>query len=71
MAAKTASEKMISRNWGYWDGVSARERGRFPLWAKSHQYRPAHPFDRYYGEGFWIGFYNEEPPKGAIVKLTA
>ena len=59
---------IIRTNWGYWDGVAARERGnRYPEWAKSYIYRPSHPFDQKYGEGFWIGFYNETPPKHAIV----
>jgi hypothetical protein len=43
---------------GYNDGQAARERNRLPLWAanKSHAYRPKHPFDAKYGEGFWAGW---------------
>jgi len=46
-------------NWGYFDGVSARERGKYPSWAKSTIYRQKHPFDKAYGDGFWKGYYNE------------
>lgn len=55
------------RNWGYWDGVAARERGRMPEWAKPGVYRCAHPFDKAYGEGFWTGWYGETPPPGAVI----
>lgn len=50
------------RNWGYWDGKAARERGRFPVWAKSYNHRQAHPFDQQYGKGFWAGWYDESHP---------
>lgn len=62
---RTTSER---RNSGYWDGVHARERNRFPLWNKVAVYKCKHPFDKPYGEGFWTGWYGEEPPKGAVVK---
>lgn len=48
-------------NWGYWDGVSARERGRYPEWAKSSIYRQTHPTDPNYGVGFWKGWEGETP----------
>ena len=61
---------IIRTNWGYWDGVAARERGcKYPVWAKCWQSRASHPFDQKYGEGFWIGFYDEPAPKGAIVTV--
>lgn len=50
------------RNWGWWDGKAAAERNRWPEWNKSHVYRPAHPFDRPYGEAFWAGWYGEPHP---------
>ena len=50
------------RNWGFWDGVSARERGRPPLWDKGYVYRCRHPFDQLYGEAFWAGWYGEPHP---------
>jgi len=53
------------RNWGYWDGVAARQRGRLPEWDKVGVSRCRHPFDRVYGEGFWMGWYDEPAPKGA------
>ena len=55
------------RNWGYWDGVYAKERCRYPQWAKSYNYKQCHPSDKIYGEGFWIGFYDEPAPRGAIL----
>lgn len=58
---------MIRRNRGYWDGVSARASNmRLPMWNKSGVYRCTHPFDTIYGEGFWIGFYGEPAPEGAM-----
>jgi hypothetical protein len=51
----------IRRNWGYWDGVSARERGRLPLWAPRCS-GGRHPFDKPYGEGFWLGWDSEAHP---------
>jgi hypothetical protein len=56
------------RNRGYWDGLSARERGRLPVWDKSAVYRCRHPFDKPYGEGFWIGWYGEPAPPGAVIR---
>lgn len=50
------------RNWGFWDGVSARERRRLPDWNKISVYRCRHPFDRPYGEAFWVGWYDEPHP---------
>lgn len=59
---------MIRTNRGYWDGVADRERKRTgPIWGKTAVHRCAHPFDQKYGKGYWIGFYNETPPKGAVV----
>lgn len=56
------------RNWGYWDGVNARKRGRYPEWAPSHTYRAKHPLDRAYGEAFWDGWEgNAHPNNPAIV----
>lgn len=61
-------DPQIRINRGYWDGVSARERGcQYPVWAKSWIARQSHPFDQKYGEGFWVGFYDEPAPRGAIV----
>jgi hypothetical protein len=57
----------IRRNWGYWDGVAARERNCFPEWSKVSVYRTPHPFDKAYGEGFWTGWYGEVAPAGASV----
>lgn len=60
----------IRMNRGYWDGVADRERRRTgPMWAKgrTHVYRCTHPFDAKYGEGYWIGFYDEVAPKGATI----
>ena len=53
------------RNSGYWDGVSDSERNKQPVWAKSYQYKPAHPFDRHYGAGYWAGRYGESHPNTA------
>lgn len=50
----------IRRNWGYWDGKAAREKGKFPIWARSFNHRQAHPHDKAYGEGFWAGWYGED-----------
>jgi len=66
MHIRTNFPSAIRRNWGYWDGQADRAAGRpGPAWAKSHQFRPKHPFDKPYGEGYWIGFYNEPAPAGA------
>jgi hypothetical protein len=54
----------IRRNWGYWDGVSCRERGKRPMWDRPTVYKCSHPTDRAYGEGFWTGFYGEPHPTG-------
>lgn len=67
MATKTSSGMTAfspaeRRNWGYWDGRSARERNRHPEWCKSYHHRPAHPFNKPYGEGFWAGWYGEAHP---------
>jgi hypothetical protein len=37
------------RNWGYWDGVTARQRGRLPEWSRAGTIS-RHPFDKPYGE---------------------
>lgn len=60
-------EPAVRRNWGYWDGVAARQLGiAKPMWqAHAWQTRPAHPFDKPYGEGYWVGYYGEEAPAGA------
>ena len=69
MAKRTKStdtrSPMERRNSGYWDGVHARERGRLPVW--SPRGKGPHPFDKLYGDGFWVGWYGEEPPKGAVI----
>lgn len=49
------------RNWGYWDGRSARERGRLPEWSRAGTVH-RHPFDKPYGEAFWKGWYGEAHP---------
>lgn len=52
------------RNWGYWDGVAARKRGRLPEWTRgrAHIHRCRHPHDRAYGEAFWAGYYGDDHP---------
>jgi hypothetical protein len=52
------------RNWGYWDGVHARERGRLPPWSRAGTVS-RHPFDKPYGEAFWLGWYGETHPNAA------
>ncbi len=42
------------RNWGYWDGVSARERGRLPVWSPRNS-GGKHPSDKSYAPAFWLG----------------
>ena len=49
------------RNWGYWDGRSARERGRLPEWSRAGTTH-GHPFDKPYGEAFWAGWYGQPHP---------
>lgn len=49
------------RNWGYWDGTAARERGRLPEWAPLHS-GTKHPFDAPYGAAFWLGWNGEPHP---------
>jgi len=41
-------------NWGYFDGLSAKERNRFPQWANTQG--DPHPWDKEYGKGFWRGW---------------
>lgn len=68
MAKSTDTRTVQERkNSGYHDGVAARGRNRWPLWGKGTIFRNRHPFDKPYGEGFWIGWYDEEPPKGAVI----
>jgi hypothetical protein len=55
------------RNWGYWDGVATRKRGRLPEWSPRVG-GTKHPHDKQYGEGFWLGWYDLTPPKGAVIK---
>jgi len=62
----TKFDRQMSENQGYWDGVAARERGRLPQWNKSSVYRCKHPFNKAYGEGFWIGWYGEIPHQSAF-----
>jgi hypothetical protein len=66
MSKRTATLPKFSpaerRNWGYWDGIGARERNRRPDWDKPGVYRCAHPFDKPYGEAFWLGWYGEPHP---------
>ncbi len=64
--ALSKTDKIIHTNWGYWDGVAASKTSRYPMWAKGWISRQKHPFDKYYGEGFWIGFYNEPAPPYAL-----
>ena len=56
------------RNWGYWDGVNDRLRHKRPEWEKGCVYRCKHPFDRSYGEAYWIGFYDEPQPNKADIR---
>ena len=67
----TAQGRIIRRNRGYWDGVSAKARNRWPVWTKSCLYRGKHPFDALYGEGFWTGWYGETPPPYALTGRKA
>ena len=64
--AQTSTTSQFSpaerRNWGYWDGKAARERGRYPEWAKSYNCCQKHPFDQQYGKGFWLGWYDQPHP---------
>jgi hypothetical protein len=60
-------DTITRRNWGYWDGIAARARGRYPVWAKSYIMEQRHPSDRIYGEGFWSGWYGKEPPPFAVI----
>jgi hypothetical protein len=56
------------RNWGYWDGVAFRKRGRYPSeWANAAVHKPLHPTNKPYGEGFWAGWYGEAHPNDASV----
>jgi hypothetical protein len=59
-------DRQTRENQGYWDGVAARERGRLPEWNKCSVYRCKHPFDKAYGEGFWMGWYGEVPHQSAF-----
>ena len=66
MARKSSAQKFRfpaaeRRNWGYWDGVNARERGRLPEWSRLHS-GGHHPFDQPYGEAFWLGWDGEGHP---------
>ena len=52
------------RNWGYWDGKAAHERGKWPEWCPCHaDMRKAH-YDKQYGIGFHAGWYDEDHPNG-------
>ena len=64
---QTTFNPAIRKNWDYHDGVACRLRGRQPTWAKCSVYKTKHPFDKSYGEGFWIGYYGEPAPKGAVI----
>ena len=59
---KTKFSAAERRNWGYWDGRTDRERGKRAIWAKPSVYRQKHPFDKPYGEGYWMGYYDEPHP---------
>ena len=59
------------RNWGYWDGVNARKKDRYPAWAKPWNHRQKHPTDKAYGQGFWSGFYGEAHPNTGIIPADA
>lgn len=56
--------KIMRKNWGYWDGVADRERGRMAKW-----YRGAHStyghFDALYAEGYNLGIFAGEAPPHA------
>lgn len=66
----TKTDAAMRFNSGYWDGKAARERGRLPVWAKPSRFRPDHPFDRFYGNGFWDGWYDEMYVKSEIALLA-
>lgn len=51
------ADPKVRRAYGFDDGMMARKANRLPTWGnRSHLYRPAHPFDAKYGEGFWAGW---------------
>lgn len=53
----------IRRNWGYWDGRTARALNRLPPWCGSgRRVGCLHPSDKPYGQGFWLGWYGEPAP---------
>lgn len=56
------------RNWGYWDGRAARERGKLPEWSTRNS-AGRHPFDKPYGEAFWLGWYGEAHPNTGAMPL--
>jgi hypothetical protein len=49
------------KNWGYWDGVSARKRGQHAPWVPCGR-TIDHPFDKAYGKAYWLGYYGEAHP---------
>lgn len=49
----TRFEDRIRFNWGYWDGCDDVAAGRMALWALTAA--QPHPFDRVYGDAYWIG----------------
>ncbi len=59
---KTQSSSPRERfNWGYWDGLADRAKGRTAVWAKTAIYRCKHPYDQAYGRGYWDGYYETSP----------
>lgn len=71
MAVSKTFSPAERRNWGYWDGVSDRRRGKRAPWVLSYVYRCKHPFDRPYGEAYWAGYYGEPHPNTGEVPAEA
>lgn len=57
--------KIIHTNWGYWDGVADRERGRIAKWYRGAAANYGH-FDPQYAEGYALGLWNREAPPYAL-----
>ena len=58
----------VRRNWGYWDGVNDRLRGRRAEWSSASTYRGRHPFDLPYGDAYWAGYYGESHPNAPATR---
>ena len=55
----TTEDKItIRKNWGYHDGVADRLMHKLPRY---HPVSNVHPFDRAYGDAYWLGYAGEQP----------